>query len=166
MTSIDSEFDTQMMNWLMTFARRSLGEFHQFTREAGLTMPQMNVLLRLYYHGASDVSGLIDTMLGSKAAASQMVERLVQQELVERHEAPGDRRAKRVQLTEKGRQIIESSIASRQAWLKRLGAGLDETQKVEISRAIRLLNEAADRLSGPSDTPDTACGHRMHPHID
>lgn len=162
----DDAFFTEMMNWATLFARRSLGDFHQFTHEAGLTMAQMNVLLRLYYHGPSEVSGLIGTMLGSKAAASQMVERLVQQGLVERGSVPGDRRAKRVQLTGKGRQVIESSIAAREQWLKRLDEELTIEQKAEITRAIRTLNAAAARLGELLDVPYADEGHSVHPSFD
>ncbi len=56
-------------------------------------MPQMNVPMRLYYHGPCEMSGLMDTMLSTKAAVSQMVQCMVQQDLVQRGEMPGCRRA-------------------------------------------------------------------------
>ncbi len=49
----------------------------------------MNVPMRLCYHGLCEMSGLMDTMLSTKAAVSQMVQR----GLVQRCEMPGDRRA-------------------------------------------------------------------------
>jgi DNA-binding MarR family transcriptional regulator len=150
------DFYTEMLKWFATFAKRSLEDFHRFTHDAGLTMPQMNVLMRLYYRGPSPMTGLLDTMLSTKAAVSQMVERLVQQGLVERTEVPGDRRARQVGLTPKGRQMIEDSIAARQQWLDELGQNLTAPQKTEIARALHILAEAAARAEGeamPADVP-------------
>ena len=45
---MSDDFYSEMLNWLATFAKRSLEDFHTFTHDSGLTMPQMNVLMRLY----------------------------------------------------------------------------------------------------------------------
>ena len=142
------DFYSEMLNWLATFAKRSLEDFHTFTHNAGLTMPQMNVLMRLYYHGPSDMSGLMDTMLSTKAAVSQMVERMVQQGLVERGDVPGDRRARQVSLTVKGRAMVEASMAAREGWLKEIGETLTPVQKAEIGHAIHILAAAVTRAEG------------------
>ncbi len=142
------EFYSEMLKWFATFAKRSLEDFHRFTRDAGLTLPQMNVLMRLYYHGACETTGLLDTMLTTKAAVSQMVERLVQQELVERAAVPGDRRARLVSLTAKGRQTVEASINARQRWLEEIGQHLTAQQKTEVAHALHLLAETATRAEG------------------
>lgn len=139
------DFYTGMLTWFATFAKRSLEDFHTFTHDAGLTMPQMNVLMRLYYHGPCDQSGLLDTMLSTKAAVSQMVERMVQQGLVARGEVPGDRRARQVSLTDKGRATVEASIAAREGWLKEIDRGLTAEQKAEIAHALHTLATAVTR---------------------
>ena len=146
--SMPNDFYTEMLDWFANFAKRSLRDFHRFTRDAGLTMPQMNVLMRLYYQGPCEMAGLLDTMLSSKAAVSQMVERLVQQGLVERAEVPGDRRARQVGLTPKGRHMIEDSITARQQWLEEIGQNLTAAQKIEVARALHTLAEAATLADG------------------
>jgi DNA-binding MarR family transcriptional regulator len=151
------DFYAEMLSWFATFARRSLEDFHAFTREAGLTMPQMNVLMRLYYHGPCETSGLMDTMLSTKAAVSQMVERMVQQGLVQRGEMPGDRRARQVSLTPKGRATMTASIAARESWLKEIGQALTPAQKAEIAHALHLLAAAATRAEG-HDMPVEGAG--------
>ena len=154
---MSADFYSEMLNWFATFAKRSLEDFHTFTHNAGLTMPQMNVLMRLYYHGPSDMSGLMDTMLSTKAAVSQMVERMVQQGLVERGEVHGDRRARQVSLTVKGRATVEASITAREGWLKDIGETLTPDQKAEIGHAIHLLAAAVTRAEG-KDMPLEGAG--------
>jgi DNA-binding MarR family transcriptional regulator len=151
------DFYAEMLTWFATFAKRSLEDFHTFTHDAGLTMPQMNVLMRLYYHGPCDMSGLLDTMLSTKAAVSQMVERLVQQGLVARGEVPGDRRARQVSLTDKGRAVVAASVAAREGWLKEIGQALTPVQKTEIAQALHTLATVATRAEG-KDMPVEGAG--------
>ena len=161
---MSEDFYSEMLNWLGTFAQRSLDDFHTFTHDAGLTMPQMNVLMRLYYHGPSDMSGLMETMLSTKAAVSQMVERMVKQRLVERYEVEGDRRARLVRLTDKGRAVLEASKTAREGWLKEIGEALTPAQKAEIGHAIHILAEAVTRAEGrdmPVEGPGSPAAHRQ-----
>jgi len=37
-----------------------MGDFMHFTREYGLTMPQMNILMHLYYRGSLDTSQIVE----------------------------------------------------------------------------------------------------------
>jgi DNA-binding MarR family transcriptional regulator len=157
------DFYAEMLTWFATFAKRSLEDFHTFTHEAGLTMPQMNVLMRLYYHGPCDMSGLLDTMLSTKAAVSQMVERLVQQGLVARGEVPGDRRARLVSLTDKGCAVVAASVAAREGWLKEIGQELTPVQKTEIAHALHTLATVVMRAEGkemPVDGAGVPAAHR------
>lgn len=125
--------------------RRSMENFHHFSRETGLSLPQMSVLMHLRHHGPCEVTTLATRMQFSKPAASQMIERLVQQGLVERIEVSGDRRARLIQVTPKGQQITEASIQSGQSWLQELTASFTVQQKEEISQVLSLLVETAER---------------------
>lgn len=90
--------------------------------------------------------GFADLMQVSPAGASQMVERLVQQGLVRRTESPSDRRVRQVHLTEKGGQMVETSIAARQKWVEELTAALTDEQMALIGSALRILTERAAAL--------------------
>ena len=63
---------------------------------------QLNALYRLYHSGPQTIAELAKGASLSQTASSRMVERLVQNGLVERHEVPEDRRQKRVELTQAG----------------------------------------------------------------
>jgi DNA-binding MarR family transcriptional regulator len=72
-----------------------------------------------------------------------MVERLVQQGLAVRVEPPGDRRVRQVHLTERGRRVVEESIAIRQRWVGSLAASLSGDQQAIVVDAMRLLTAGA-----------------------
>ncbi len=126
--------------------RRSMHDFMRFARRAGLSMAQMNVLIHIYYRGACEIHGLLGLLEVSKAAAGQLVERMEQQDLVERSRAPHDRRARLVSLTPRGRELVEASIGARQAWLDELVAALPEEGKTEISQSLACMVEVAEKL--------------------
>ena len=81
---------------------RSMRDFTTFMRNSGLSMPQVSALFRLYYQGQCGVTDIADHLDVTSAAASQMIERLVQQGLLERSEDPNDRRVKQIDLSPAG----------------------------------------------------------------
>ena len=121
-------------------------DFFRYARSVGLSMVQMTVLMQLYYRGPHEVMALRDLMQVSPAGASQMVDRLAQQGLVQREEVPGDRRVRLVHLTETGRRLVLESIAARNEWVKLLLASIDEDQRVAIGQALCHLTEHAATL--------------------
>jgi DNA-binding MarR family transcriptional regulator len=142
-----------LTEWTGVLMRASSGDFNRIMRDYGLSMPQLSTMMRLYYHSAGAVSD-IGAMLGvTNAAASQMVDRLVQLELIERKEDRSDRRVKKVELTEKGRLLIQKTMDVRRRWMEDLTSRLTLAQQDEIISALTLLTEAACALEQP--VPET-----------
>ena len=81
-------------------------DFMRFMQQTGLSRPQIHALLHIYHAGECRVSEIGALSNSSPAAASQLVERLVQQGLVERTEDPLNRRIKRLRLTAKSLKLI------------------------------------------------------------
>ena len=135
-----------LLDWTAVYMRRSMHDFLRFVRRSGLSTTQMNVLMHIYYHGDCEIRGLLALLEVSKAAAGQLVERMELQGLVERTPAPHDRRARMVSLTPRGRELVEASIAARQAWLDRLVQALPVDGQAEITRALACLAEQAEKL--------------------
>jgi DNA-binding MarR family transcriptional regulator len=142
----DQDLTSILLDWSTTFVRLSLHDFNRFTRTVGLSLAQMIVLMHLYYRGASEVNTFCGMMQITPAGASQMVERMVQQGIVERKEVPGDRRVRLVALTEKGRQIVVDSIDARRAWVNRLVNNMPVEERERISAALVTLKEYASQL--------------------
>ncbi len=144
-----SEQLTQVIrNWAEVFIHRSMRDFRRFLGESGLTYVQFSVLMRLHHGGHCGVSEIGEQFGVSRAAASQMVDRLVQMGLVDRQEDPNDRRVRRLTLTEKGCAFVEEGIAARTRWLERLTDVLPADQQQAIVHSLTLLTEAARERVG------------------
>ncbi len=129
--------------WSEVFMRRSGREFKRFMDETGLSFSQLNILMRLYHGGTSGVSEIGEQMGVTSAAASQVIDRLVLQGLIERTEDPKDRRAKRLALTQKGLELVEKGIVARSRWVEILTDALSPEQQNLTISALTLLTEAA-----------------------
>jgi DNA-binding MarR family transcriptional regulator len=126
-------------DWASIYLYRSLTGFFDYLKIAGLSMQQAYVLTYIFYNGPSNISQIGEQMMVSAAAASQMVDRLEKQDLVERVSQAGDRRIRNVVLSEKGEAFVKLGIESRQRWLKGLPAKLSDEQQVQISEALKAL---------------------------
>ncbi len=86
----DFEATKAILDWSAIFMRLSMNDFLRFSRSAGLSWMQMAVLMHLHYKGPTEVMACGELLQLSPAGASQMIERLVQQGLAQRSEAPDD----------------------------------------------------------------------------
>ncbi len=125
---------------------RSFRDFRRFMEENELSPSQVNALMRLHYGGACGMSQIAGHLGITNAAASQMVERMVQAGLIRRVEDANDRRAKTLSLTSAGRDLVERSIDARKCWMESLTLELSPAQQENIAEALVVLTEAARRL--------------------
>ncbi|HSN78314.1 MAG TPA: MarR family transcriptional regulator [Anaerolineae bacterium] len=149
------QFNEVLRQWTEVFMGRSMRDFSAFMRKSGLSMPQVSALYRLYYRGqcgVTDIAGHLDV---SSAAASQMIERLVQQGLLERNEDPTDRRAKQIALSPDGRELMQESIEARVRWMAELTTVLSPEEQDTIVAALDALTSAAIRLDPYSQAHET-----------
>ena len=109
-------------------------------------MPQFSILMQLYYRGNCGISDIRDRFEITAAAASQLVEKLVQAGLIERTEATEDRRVKQVQLSTRGRQLIEKGMRDRYRWMDGLSQELDHGVQEQIASALVQLTDATRKL--------------------
>lgn len=132
--------------WLRVVMRFSMRNFMLYAKEHNYSVAQLNALFRIYHRGACGISELGEEMGVTSAAASQLLDRLVQQGLAIRMEDSRDRRNKVVQLTESGKQIVQEAMAARQVWLADLVNLLTPQEQQQVEAAIRLLLEKMNSL--------------------
>lgn len=144
--TIPDKFTLVLRDWSETFMRRSMRDFVQFSKDSGLTLPQMSTLFHLHHGSSCGVSDVGELLGVTNAAASQMVDRLVQYELIERTEDPVDRRMKQLKLTFKGRAIVQESIEARKRWMAKLTNAITPDEQVSIITALTILTNAAHDL--------------------
>ncbi len=140
------QFNQVLRQWTEVFMGRSMRDFGAYMRNHGLSMPQVLLLYRLYYQGQCGVSDIADHLAVTNAAASQTIERLVQQGLLERSEDPNDRRARQIALSPAGRALMEESIEARVRWMAALTTVLSPDEQRNIIAALDALTSAAIRL--------------------
>ncbi|WP_299024576.1 MarR family transcriptional regulator [uncultured Thermanaerothrix sp.] len=143
------ELVLRLREWMDVFMVHSMHELFRYVRSTGLSMPQFNVLMALYYRENCAVSDLSERMEITLAAASQLVDRLVQSGLLERIEDPHDRRSKRLSLTPKGRAMVETGISLRFRWMDDLVKHLEIEEIRQINQAIVRLSQVARAIEMP-----------------
>ena len=132
--------------WMDVFMHRSMRGWNQFAKSTGLSMPQFSILMQLHYKGACGMSAISERFDVSAAAASQLVDKLVQAGYLERTEDPSDRRAKLLKLSANGAKLVEAGIQERYRWMDELTSRLSVAQQTKISEALTLLTEAARQM--------------------
>jgi DNA-binding MarR family transcriptional regulator len=139
--------------WTEIFMRHSMRNFVQYVKDHGLSMSQANALFHIFRKGSLGVSDIAEFLDISNAAASQMLERLVQQGLVLRSEDPNDRRLKQIVLTEKGCQVMHDSIQARQKWLEDLAEYMTPDEHQQVIAALHILIAKAGQAEDAPNPP-------------
>lgn len=142
----EDEFIRTFEEWMEILMRKSMRRFLRHARESGLSMSHIGAIFHTYRFGSCGVTEIGEHLGVSSAAASQMLERLVQQDLVIRTEDPDDRRVKRIELTEKGKRILDEGLRARQTWLKDLARSLSEEEKGTVQNAMSILISKINRF--------------------
>jgi len=128
------------------FMHRSMRGWGLFAKSTGLSMPQFSVLMQLHHKGACGMSEISERFEVTPAAASQLVDKLVQNGFIVREEDPKDRRAKLLNLTNKGRDLVQQGIEERYRWVDQLAERLTDEERVQISKALDIMTRAAEGL--------------------
>lgn len=128
---------------------------HPMEREADISKLQLFTLMTLYRKGAHTMSGLAVCMHISKQQLSQLVDRLLEQGLLEREADAQDRRVIRIRISSAGVRMIEERMLLNQ---KRLADKLDnlpqqdlEDLEAMMARIMELLDRA-ERLASGKET--------------
>jgi DNA-binding MarR family transcriptional regulator len=109
-------------------------------------MPQFSILMQLHYKGPCGMSEISERFDVTAAAASQLVDKLVQAGYIERTEDPSDRRAKLLKLSSEGAKLVDNGIQERYRWMEDLTSKFNTAEQTKISEALGLLTEAARKL--------------------
>ncbi|HLO17373.1 MAG TPA: MarR family transcriptional regulator [Anaerolineales bacterium] len=124
----------------------SMRERSHFAKALGLSMPQFGILMQLHYRSNCGVSDISDRFDITNAAASQLVDKLVQSGLIQREEDPHDRRAKLLNLTAKGRELIQQGMEERYRWVDQLAEKLTAEERAKVGEALNIMTQAAQEL--------------------
>jgi len=141
-----TQFSQSIRAWMDVFMHRSMRGWGHYAKSTGLSMPQFSVLMQLHHKGACGMSAISERFEVTPAAASQLVDKLVQSGLIQRVEDPNDRRAKLLNLTDKGRDLIRQGIEERYRWVEELAGKLTAEERAQISDALNIMTRAAQEV--------------------
>jgi DNA-binding MarR family transcriptional regulator len=147
-------FISTLQEWIEVSMRSSMRHFIQYARESGFSMSHLGAMFHIHNIGSCGVTDLGDHLGVTSAAASQLLDRLVQQGLILRTVDPNDRRVKQIVLTSKGNQVLEGGIRARQGWLEDLARTLSESEKETIIAALHTLIDKVNQLTQPIETSE------------
>ena len=117
------------------------------------TLPRFDLMAQLFRTGEGVLLGeLSQRMMVSNGNVTGLVERLVQEGLIERQVTESDRRAVRVRMTERGRSVFSQMAEAHGDWISQMLGELDEKDRERLWS--RLGDLKASVRSALTEQPD------------
>ena len=117
-------------------------------RPEAISVPQFRALVYIRRHPGTDLSAVADQVGTSLPAASELVARLVRQQLVVRDTDPASRRRIRLTLSPSGLAGLEAAEQRTTEWLVGVLRGLGEAQLADLAAGLRDLRATVANDSG------------------
>ncbi|MGR8010313.1 MarR family winged helix-turn-helix transcriptional regulator [Streptomyces hypolithicus] len=125
---------------LLRLSRLVSAQVGQYFSEHSMETWEFDVLATLRRSGRPlTPKELAASVMISSAALTNRVDRLAAQGLVIREAVPGDRRSIHIMLTDKGRDLVDSTVEGHVRNERRILAGLDSGDCEELNRVLRIL---------------------------
>ncbi len=136
---------TALLRHLFLYDR---GNMLRVIEESGLSMTQCKALLELGGLGEASetrqVSDLAEVLGVSVPSMSRAVDGLVKKRLATRVEDSEDRRVKRIAITARGKQLVDTLLVVRQAGAEAFAASLTAAQRRKLDAAVDALMDRQD----------------------
>jgi DNA-binding MarR family transcriptional regulator len=143
------EISVELKTLFTVTLKQAMDSYQGYLQQNEVTPTQMNMMTHLYYMGSCEITRMSGLMETNKSAVSQLVDRMVGQDLLERVEVPGDRRSRELHLTPHGRALVEGGMRARQEWFESVCAAQPEDVQKEIHHALSLFNRVFSSGSEP-----------------
>jgi DNA-binding MarR family transcriptional regulator len=118
-----------------------------FAAEYGVSVPEADVLFTLRRSGPPyrlSPTAMADALLVPSGTMTNRLDRLERQGLIERVPHPTDRRSMEVELTDKGRRVVDEAVTRHVANEQEMLAALSERERATLDRlTARLLQHLA-----------------------
>ncbi|HEY2333372.1 MAG TPA: MarR family winged helix-turn-helix transcriptional regulator [Acidimicrobiales bacterium] len=111
----------------------------------GLSSSQLSIIRRLIDDGAATAASLAAAEHVSQQAVAQNLMGLKAEGFVSAEPDPRDGRKSLIRVTDAGHRLVETILASRDAWLVRaIEATIPVDERADLRKAIELLERLAD----------------------
>ncbi|MFD1426392.1 MarR family winged helix-turn-helix transcriptional regulator [Kroppenstedtia sanguinis] len=112
----------------------------EILNEFPITPPQFTALLLLNDEGDMTIGDLSQKMYLACSTMTDLVDRMEKNELVDRIRDNRDRRVVRIQLLQKGKEIIQDVMEARRSYLSQVLSGFSEEEVREMTKHLSLLH--------------------------
>lgn len=126
---------------------------HPYFARFGISGAQWGVLRTLHRADqkgsrALRMSELSERLIIRPASVTGVIDRLARDGLVKREPLPSDLRVKQIQLTPKGRDLVEKILVGHEAQIANILAGLSAGEQSEFQRLLVQLGQHLENLAG------------------
>lgn len=108
-------------------------------QSSGLTPPQFYILKILSHYGTARATELAKIMYVKPSAITVMIDRLIDQELVLRYHDKNDRRVVVIELTAKGKDVVEEAMTARNQHIAKYFSQLEVQEREDLLRLFEKL---------------------------
>ncbi len=108
-----------------------------------VTVPQLRVLVMLQTRGSMNLAAVAGALKVNPSNASRACDRLSKAGLVDRRDAPTDRRNVTLSLTEAGRQLVDKVMRHRRAAITRVLRKMPAQQRERLTEDLSAFAAAA-----------------------
>jgi DNA-binding MarR family transcriptional regulator len=108
-----------------------------------VTLPQFRTLVVLAYKGPQRTIDLAEELAVNSSTATRMIDRLVRRKLVHRTAHPEDGRANRVEISERGREVVAAVNRQRRSELSRILRKMPPERRRALVEGLDALRLAA-----------------------
>lgn len=104
-----------------------------------ITPPQFNALLLLAEYGDMTIGELGNKMYLASSTATDLIDRMERNGLVERVRDSSDRRVVRLHMLEKGKEMIQKVLESRKRYLEKILVRVSAQEQEDLVRALQSI---------------------------
>jgi DNA-binding MarR family transcriptional regulator len=137
-------FAKKMMSLYPLIARAIAHHETDHLAQGKITIPQFWALDYLHSHSAATMTEISRYLKISRAGTTGLIDRLLAQRLIMRQRPTGDRRVVRIDVTPKGRKIIENIRKQKQKSLVKIFSRISAQDRADY---VRILEQVVSIVS-------------------
>lgn len=140
-----SSKDSQLIAKIFTFSRFFKEQMRYQAGILHLSLLQIQTLLFLLEHPSIQMGDLASFFSIEMPTATNLINKLVREDLVSRQQDKEDRRLVRILLTGKGKELLENVMKERNKKLSQLLSFLSTKDKDNLLRIISILTDTMEK---------------------
>ncbi len=139
-------FNSEILNSFSAINKLLYKISKQDAAKNGLTIVQLKALYKIASHPNIGLAELADNLKLTNSTVSGVVDRLVQNNLVERHTMPHDRRAITIRLSENGESKLKQVVSDESLLVEKLKK-IKQMPEEDIQHLLRIHKQIQNILS-------------------